>query len=416
MRIVWSRLASLVGRRRVVTALVTGSNGKTTTVNMLACILTKAGYRVGKTNTEGIYIRDKQVWSGDSSGFLPAGWVMTEPGITAAVLETARGSIIKRGIFLARSDVAALTNIGLEHIGENGIDTPEQMARLKKRVLDTAQAAVVTNADDRYCNFVASEFPVKKKILFSFDAKSMQIRDHLAQGGSAVCVSASDSKRSINFYRKDHVQEVIDLHHFPASLDGSLRFNVANAMTATALALGLGLSCEQIRSGLIGFSLDADNPGRFTLLTDRKPHIVINYGSNPVALRETMPAIDALPNDGIRYCIITAPDSRMDNHYSLMAQEIANHFDRYLIFIVDRYVRVHQPDWIVNRLRLALFNEGQALSSIRGFSNLDDALGAIDKESAANDLVVVFGETMENALQSIGRQLRPGTNLPIRNL
>jgi cyanophycin synthetase len=387
---------SLFGRS-VLTAMITGSNGKTTTTNMLARILKEAGHKVGKTNTDGIYIDGRQVWRGDSSGYKGAGWVMTEPGITAAALETARGDILNRGLYLKRIDVAAITNVGLEHVGNRGIDTPEQMAQLKKRVTDAARRAVVLNADNPYCLQVAAAYPVPRLTLFSCKPDNPSLRRHLDAGGRGLIFDPIDGHGAIVLREGPLAEELIRIEDLPAAMGGLLLCNVYNAMTAAGLALGMGLSPAEIARGLARFRLDTvDNPGRFTLLEQDGRHVLVNYGSNPLALEATMPAVSRISVAGRRFCLMTSPDNRADDHFVRVAREIAGRFDEYLVYTVDRYVRAREWGWTTQQIAEALTALGVAADRVATFSTLADATAAALAQSHPGDLVVIFGETMDN--------------------
>lgn len=289
LRLLKSRLRRLAAPSPMLTAMVTGSSGKTTTTNMLARILADAGRRVGKCTTEGIFIEGRNVWEGDASGYKGAAWVTTEPGLNAAVLETARGDILKRGLWLENVDVAALTNIGREHLGEYGVDTPDQMARVKKAVLDAARRAVVINADDVHCMRIASAYPVDRTILFSSDARSEAIRTHLERGGRAIATAMPGAREAILFLQGEQIREIVAIGDLPAARGGKLRSGILNAMTAAGLAAGLGLTTEEIARGLRNFRLDrADSPARFMLLGGYAPKILVDFCVHPVALENTL--------------------------------------------------------------------------------------------------------------------------------
>jgi cyanophycin synthetase len=392
-----ARIGRLLFRRSVLTAMITGSNGKTTTTNMLARILKEAGHKVGKTNTDGIYIDGRQVWRGDSSGYKAAGWVLTEPGVTAAVLETARGDILNRGLYLKRVDAAAITNVGLEHIGDRGVDTPEQMAQVKKKVTDAARRAVVLNADDTYCLQVAAAYPVARLTLVSCKPDNPSLRRHLDAGGRGLSFDPIDGDGAIVLQQGALVEELMPIDALPAAMGGSLLCNVYNAMTAAGLALGMGLSPAEIARGLARFRLDVvDNPGRFTLLQRDGRQVLVNYGSNPLALVATMPAISRISVAGRRICFMTSPDNRADDHFVRVAREIAGRFDEYLVYTVDRYSRVHERGWTTEQIAAALTALGVASDRVATFSTLADATAAAFARSRPGDLLVVFGETMDN--------------------
>lgn len=380
---------------------------------MLARILQEAGHVVGKCTTEGVYLRGQKVWEGDASGFKGAGWILTEPGITAAALETARGDLLNRGLFMKSADVAAMTNIQREHIGERGIETPEQMAALKKRVLDVASRAVVLNADDVHCLNVASAYPTERTILFSANATSDPIVRHLKAGGRAIAVDRSSAPGRILAFHGGETEEIIAVKEMPASLDGKLAINVMNAMAAAGLALGMGVSTSDIANGLRNFQLDAvDSPGRFTLLEDYPVTILASYGSNPAAILATLPAIASLPHSGTRFCLVTAPDNRPDDHFSSMAEGLAGHFDWYIIFEMKNFIRRHDSGWVPDLLEGHLRTEGVPQERIVKPGSLQEAVDFVLRHGTSDDLMVVLGAAMYELDKAIeGKRFRTGLDL-----
>jgi cyanophycin synthetase len=171
---------------RIPTALITGSNGKTTTARMLDHILREEGHVVGTATTDGVTIDGETVAEGDVAGPSGASIVLRDPTVSAAVLETARGGILKRGIYLDRCEVSALLNVQQEQVGIDGIETLDDMARLKRKVIETARRAFVLNAQDPLCMAISRSLPVARTILFSLEASAEDALAHLRAGGTVV--------------------------------------------------------------------------------------------------------------------------------------------------------------------------------------------------------------------------------------
>jgi cyanophycin synthetase len=188
-----------LSRRSIPTAFITGTKGKTTTTRMLANILREAGHAVGFTSTDGVAIRAEFVSEKVSAGYGAAARVLNDRSVTAAVLELARGDLLKRGLYLDRCDVAALLNVGREQVGIDGIDTLEQMASLKRKVVDAARKTVVLNADDRLCRGLIGEFPVERTTLFSFSPRSKAVKEHLKRGGVAYCLDDGGAEEIVRW-------------------------------------------------------------------------------------------------------------------------------------------------------------------------------------------------------------------------
>ena len=385
----------LIKKHRPLIALVTGSNGKTTTTNMIAKIMAENGHVVGRSITEGIFFGDTPVWRGDASGYKGAGWVLTEPGVTAAALETARGDLLNRGLYMKSADVAAMTNIQAEHIGERGINTLEQMAAVKRQALDVAKRAVVLSADDPTCLQVASTFQTEKTILFTMDASCIQVLERVENGGRVVALEGTPDTGRIVLMSGQDITPIMEVRDIPAARKGLLAINIANAMAAAGLAIGLGISLDVIARGLTAFdSAASDNPGRFTLVETRSLPILVNYGSNPAAMRTTLPAIDAMPQTGTRFCLLTAPDNRPDEHFQNMIQVVAGHFDWYVLFELPKFVRRRNPGWVPAELARHLRASGMPDQRIILPGGLNPALRFVFEQSSSADLGVLFGATM----------------------
>jgi len=160
-------------------AMITGTKGKTTTTRMLAHILSEAGHRVGFSSSDGVVINGVYVSRYDAGGYSGAREVLTNRSITAAVLETCRGGLLRSGFYFDRCDVAALLNVGREQIGIEGIDTVEQMTALKRRVIDAARGIVVLNADDAQCCTLIGQYPTHRVVLFSLEMENRLVQDHI---------------------------------------------------------------------------------------------------------------------------------------------------------------------------------------------------------------------------------------------
>ena len=219
--------------RKIPIAMITGTKGKTTTTRMLAHILTNAGHRVGYTSTDGIVINGEYINRHDSSGYNGAHTVLTNPTITAAVLETARGNLLKVGLYIDRCDVAALLNVGREQIGIDGIDTLEQMAALKQRVINTARKAVVLNADDKLCACMIDQYPPRRGVLFSMQTNNQFVHEHIQKGGTAYLLKKSSAGDYIERINGDSRTNVISIVDLPSSVNGLFPQNIANAMAAS---------------------------------------------------------------------------------------------------------------------------------------------------------------------------------------
>ena len=241
-------------------ALVTGTNGKSTTVRMTASIMTAAGFSTGLTSTDFIRVGDRIIDRGDYSGTGGARTLMRQPDVEMAVLEVARGGLLRRGLGVEHADVAVVTNVAADHLGDYGINTVAELIPAKfivRRALG-ANDPLVLNADD--AGVVAFADKLDNRIAwFSLDAENEQVRQALLagetvcflEGGYLVTARGEERRRLV------HVDQV------PATRGGAARYNISNALAATATALALGIGDEAIRKGLATFRGDeSDNPGR----------------------------------------------------------------------------------------------------------------------------------------------------------
>lgn len=372
---------------------------------MLSRILGEAGHVVGKANTEGIYISEELVWAGDSAEYKGAGWVATDPRVTAAALEVNRLGLLTRGLYLKRVDVAALTNIGLEHIGDRGINSQDEMAALKMRVTDAASKSVVLNADDEHCRRIAARYPVEKTVLYSCEPDNAFIIDHLSRGGSALCLEGGGVDACIVFFQGARREEIIRVAMIPSAMGGLLRCNLSNGMAAAGMAIGMGVSISNVARGLGAFRLDSvENPGRFTILDDYAAPVLVNQTANPLAMRATIPAILAIPVSGRRFCLLTLADNHADEYLAKVVLELAGHFDRYLVYLVDRFLTVREPERAVEKIVRGFIDLGVDPCSVSRHSSLDGAVQAAFSEGGKEDLVVVLGVGLKRARESLEKE------------
>jgi len=270
-------------RPRIPVVAITGTNGKSTTTRLIAHIAMVAGLKVGMTNSDGIYIGSELVEAGDWTGFGGAGRVLAEPGLELAVLETARGGILLRGIGYTANDVAVVTNVSADHLGLQGIDTLDELAEVKGAVprITKRSGWAVLNADDPRAWRMRREtkgswYP------FTLDPDNPRIELALDRGGRAATVQRGWLILLGAGRRPQRVARMADL---PVTFAGLAEYNVANALAAAAAADALGIPVKTIAAGLRGFALDSEvNPGRLNLYERRGLLVVVDFAHNEAGL------------------------------------------------------------------------------------------------------------------------------------
>jgi cyanophycin synthetase len=358
---------------------------------MLAHILAEAGHTVGVASTDGITIGAERVGEDDSAGYAGAARVLNDPSISAAVLETARGNLLQLGLYIDRCDVAALLNIGREQVGIDGIDTLEQMTKLKRKVIDAARKTVVLNADDRLCRQLIGEFSPGRTIVFSFDPQSSAVKKHLEKGGVAVCLDEGGIPQIVRLQGKA-IEAIVAVCDVPASWGGVVRHNIANAMAAVALADGLGIGTETIRAGLRSFELTFEQlPGRFNVIQEHPFLLIIDRAMSPPAAEALVRCLAAVKVEGRRLCMLTTVGNRPAWHYRELAAALAEGFDRFVCYERDHYRRGRAPGELIGLLRSELLQQGVEAGAIDVASDYQSGLSMLAAKSQAGDLVAVLG-------------------------
>jgi cyanophycin synthetase len=325
---------------RIPVIAITGTNGKTTTTLLVGHTLRFAGLTTGVTTTEGIYLNGETIKRGDCTGYWSARTVLSLVDVQAAVLETARGGILKRGLGFDRCDVAVALNVSADHLGQDGVHTLRQLARVKSIVVATATRAAVLNAEDRYC--VAMGQRVRKGVeivYFSCDPDNAVLRAHLRRGGRAVYVDRNDAVLEGPAGR--HM--LFSVKGLPVALNGLARHNVANTLAAAAALVAQGhCSLQAIADGLTSFRCTTQtNPLRLNLFKVGRVTVMLDYAHNPEAYRAILATARAM---GYRRVVgvVTAPGDRRDAELQQVARICADGLDEMIVYEADDF-RGRQP-------------------------------------------------------------------------
>ncbi|MFL5350992.1 cyanophycin synthetase [Archangium sp.] len=393
---------------RIPLVAVTGNNGKTTTTRLMAHLLKTSGKRVGMTCTDGIYIDGRRIDTGDCSGPKSAKAVLLNPMVEAAVLETARGGILREGLGFDRCDVAIVTNIGEgDHLGMNGIDTVEQLAAVKGTLVENVSPAgsAVLNAADPLTAAMA-ERCTGKVIFFAREAAQPVLAAHLARGGRGVF--AQDG--ALFLAEGSHRERLVELEDVPLTHNGRVGFQVENVLATVAAAWSLGLSPQVVRAALATFSGTSDQtPGRFTVRSYAGATLIMDYGHNPDALLALIEAFGSMPHSR-RAAVFTAAGDRRDVDIIRQAEIIANAFDRAVVF-EDACNRGREDGAVLALLREG-FARGSRLKEVVEARGEQRAIEMCLRQVRPGDLVLIQVDQVESSLAFIERFITTETPAP----
>jgi len=386
---------------RIPLIAVTGTNGKTTTTRMIGHVLQKAGYRVGMTTTDGVYLQGQCLLPGDMTGPLGAKTVLQDPSVEIAVLETARGGIVRAGLGYDWSDVGVLTNISQDHLGQDGLEELEDLIQVKSLVLETVkeEGQVVLNADDPSLRALAAYVPRQVAIIyFACNQDNQVLKKHLEQGGKAAyvkngCLKLAEGKEE---------KTVLGIKDLPAAYGGRALYNVQNALAALGALTALGISPQSIAQGLATFHCNEEqNPGRSNFFDLGDFQVLLDYGHNPASYRAVAQLIKKL-NPERAIGIIGSPGDRQDGLILEMGQVAAQAFQE-LIVKEDRDLRGRKPLETVQLLCQGALAAGFGKEKIRVIPREEEALELAVKQARAGDLIVVFYESFLAVRETLQR-------------
>src|SRR6185369_10932591 len=320
---------------RIPIAAITGTNGKTTTTRMVGHMLKLAGYTVGMATTDGVYIDGVLSVRGDMTGPAASQLVLRDPHIDAAVLETARGGIVRAGLGWKRCNVGAVLNVAADHLGLAGINSLDDLAKIKQVVAEVATDFCVLNADDERVARMAAHSP-GTPIFVTMDGRNegarRRVRWNLRQNGRALALEEGLTGPNLVLYRGDEQIHLLAARQIPATLDGKATHNVQNAMFAAAVAVGLGVGVEDISQGLRTFALDFfQAPGRMNFYNEHPFRVVLDYAHNAHGMQAITGTIRELAVHGRRIGVIAAPGDRRDEDIRALAAAAVPAFDLLMI-------------------------------------------------------------------------------------
>ncbi len=372
-------------------ALVTGSNGKTTTTRLLAAMLDRAGYVPGYTSTDGVWGAGQEVDHGDYSGPAGARLVLRDRRVSAAVLETARGGMLRRGLAINRAQVAIVTRVSADHMGEYGIHTLDDLADVKlivaRALVDGAR--LVLNGEDETLVRLAPSLRVPVT-WFVLDATAPVVAAHRAQGGDA-CVLRDGELRYLTGNDDISLGPVAGM---PLTLGGGAAYNVANALAAAAAALALQLPVDAVRDTLARFgAAPDDNPGRLSLLEYRGARVVVDFAHNPDGWLALAGAMRSFPAKR-RMVVVGQGGDRDDQALDDLAAAIwQEHPDLIILKEMPKYLRGRAPGQVTARLGEAFVQLGASPDSLRFVDGEMEAIELALAELRPGDLLILSVHT-----------------------
>ncbi|MCC9293693.1 cyanophycin synthetase [Clostridium sp. WLY-B-L2] len=390
--------------RSIPIVSVTGTNGKTTTTRLIAHILGKSGYKVGMTVTGGIYIDNKCICKGDTTGYYSAKTILSNKNVDAAVLETARGGIIKKGLAYDLADVAVITNITEDHLGIDGINTMEDLAYVKALVGEAVKknGYVVLNADDLVSSTIINRLK-GSIIMFSKYKNNTILRDNIDRGGYGIYID----DQIMYFERQGVVVPIVKMQDIRISLEGKLIYNIENAMAACGAAIGLNIAYSVIKDGLKSFYGDASfNPGRFNIYNLNGINVVLDYGHNIEGYKAVIKGAKKL-NYKRLVGIIGIPGDRTDTSVEKIGRIAGRNFD-YIYVKEDKDRRGRKPGEIASILRRGIMKTDFDLKKIETILDEKAALERAIDAGKQGDLIIIFFEKMNPLVELISEKLKDG--------
>ena len=386
---------------RIPIAAVTGTNGKTTTSRMLAHILKLSGKTVGQTSTDGVYIDGKLTVPGDMTGPVSAHMILRDPSVDAAVMEVARGGMLRSGLGFDEADVACCLNVSADHLGLNGIDTLEQLAEVKRVPIEIAKHAAVLNADDPHCLQMADYTEAETLCYVTMNPAHSLVKKHIRAGGQAFVLEQGMNGHMITIYDNESHTPLLWTHLIPATIEGRAMHNVQNAMFAAALAYNLKVGLEDIRHGLRTFdSTFFQAPGRMNIYDEHPFRVILDYAHNPAAVRAMTNLVDRFEVDGKKTIVLAAPGDRRDEDIREIAEIASDHFDHFICRCDDNR-RGRGPDEVAVMLKNRLLELGVESDRIEVIPDEQEATTRALETAAIGDLVLILGDNVKRTWKQI---------------
>lgn len=328
---------------------------------------------------------------------------MGSPDIELAVLETARGGLIKAGMAFDGCSVGAVTNVTEDHLGPEEIDTVEEMAEIKSLIPEHTQELLVLNAEDPLCVAMAKRSPARRLCYVSLDPSNTVYRRQIESGGLAAGLEATDDGAMLVLHQSGARRAIVAPESIPAAHGGRARFNLQNAAFASAIAYGLGAGLEEIAAGLTSFTADfASDPGRLNFYEGLQFKVLVDYGHNPGGLQAICDFLRHQEVARERICVLTGSGAQRVGQLHRQAAAVAPHFDRFVCYQTER---PHQtkPGEVRQHIVDGLVAAGVAPQRIALAEDRASTVEAALRQAQPGDLLVIFAHYVLQAWRQVER-------------
>lgn len=381
---------------RIPIIAVAGTNGKTTTTRLIAHIVKQMGYKVGYTTTDGVYIQNQLMMKGDCTGPVSAEFVLKDPTVDFAVLESARGGILRAGLGFHNCDIGIVTNVAADHLGLGGIDTLEKMARVKavvpNSVLETGYS--ILNADDD--NVYAMREGLDCKVaLFSMDEFSPRIREHSEKGGLAA-VYENEYVTILKGGWKIRVEKVSNI---PITFNGKAEFNIANTLPAVLAAYIRNFKIEDIRLALQTFvPSPAQTPGRMNVFKFKNFTVMVDYAHNTHGMQAVGKFVEKI-DASCKVGLVAGVGDRRDEDTMSLGEEAAKVFDE-IIIRQDRNLRGRSETEIIELIKKGI-HKIDPNKKVTVIPNESEAIDYAIKNALEGSFITIISDVVPDALDQI---------------
>ena len=388
-------------KARIPTIAITGTNGKTTTSRMVAHLWKQAGKVVGLTTTDGIYINGKLTVKGDTTGPVSAHMVLQDPNTEIAVLETARGGLLRSGLGYEFCNVGACLNVTADHIDINEGKGLADLAKVKRIITDAARDTAVLNADDIECLKMASTTEAENIFYVTMNPRHNLVREHIRLGGKAVIIEKGINGDMITVFDNGVHVPVLWTHLIPATMEGKAIHNVQNAMFAVAIVYSMGMNLDDLRNGLRTFvNSYHQTPGRMNFYDEHPFKVLLDYGHNPAAVNMIGKFVDQMSVSGKKLVVVTFPGDRTNALIEESVKLLPSHFTHFICKQDDNR-RGRKDGEVPELIRELLIKYGAKPANVEVVLDEQDAINQALTNAHEGDFIVVLADKVSRCWKQI---------------